>query len=301
MVSGFFAANAQSDKYDKCEIRRPGNVIQFERWLYSKQVAAISKSKKVYKIPVVIHIIHTGEAVGEGFNHSTERIKSQIRTLNEDFRRKKNTPGFNTHQDGEDSRIEFALAQIGPDGSPTDGIVRVDRSLVDPPTGVSDFLTLCARYSYWNPEEYLNIWCMDVGYHGIYTGKSSFPVADLKGLPMEEENVYSDGIFINAINFGQGKTNTIENLDMGRTLTHEMGHFLGLLHTFGPTGDCAYSDYCDDTPPVSSATYGCPVEKPLACDGRQAMIENYMDYSHDKCMSVFTKDQVARMHIVLGN
>lgn len=300
-VVGLFAAHAQPENYDRCEIRRSGDVSLFERWLHSKQVSGMTKSKTIYKIPVVVHIIHTGEPVGEGFNYSTERIKSQIRTLNEDFRRKKGTPGFNAHPDSEDSRIEFVLAQIDPDGNQTDGIVRVNKNFVHPPTGVSDFLTLCSRYSSWNPEAYLNIWCMDVGYHGIYSGKSSFPVADLKGLPMDEDNVDSDGIFINAIKFGQGETNTIQNLDMGRSLTHEMGHFLGLLHTFGAAGNCDYSDYCNDTPPVSSATYGCPAEKPVACDGRPAMIENYMDYSYDRCMNIFTKDQIARMHIVLEN
>jgi hypothetical protein len=276
------------------------DIQQFEQWLYSKQVSAATKLTTTYKIPVVIHIIHTGEPVGEGFNYSTERIESQIRTLNEDFRRKKGTPGFNSHPDGEDSQIEFVLAQVDPDGNPTNGIVRVDRNLVHPPPGISDFITLCSKYSYWDPEQYLNVWCMDVGLHGIYTGKSSFPVSDLNGLPTHHEDAAGDGIFINAINFGQGEP-TIPNLNMGRTLTHEIGHFLGLLHTFGPAGNCDYSDYCDDTPPISSATHGCPSEKPTTCDGRAAMIENYMDYSYDRCMNIFTKNQVVRMHIVLEN
>jgi hypothetical protein len=299
-VVGLFSAMAQSDNYSRCEVRRMEGIDQFEQWVYSKQVNATTKLTTTYKIPVVIHIIHTGELVGEGFNYSMERIESQIRTLNEDFRRKKATPGFNAHPDGEDSQIEFVLAQIDPEGNPTDGIVRVDRNLTRPPSGISDFITLCSKYSYWDPERYLNIWCMDVGLHGIYTGKSSFPVSDLHGLPTQRADAAGDGIFINAINFGQGET-TIPNLDMGRTLTHEMGHFLGLLHTFGPAGSCSYSDYCNDTPPISSPTYGCPSEKPAACDGRPAMSENYMDYSYDRCMNIFTKDQVARMHIVLEN
>jgi hypothetical protein len=301
LVIGVVPATAQSDDHNRCEIRRMENSDQFEHWLYSKQVNAATKLTTTYKIPVVVHIIHTGEPVGEGYNYSMERIESQIRTLNEDFRRKERTPGFNSHPDGEDSRIEFVLAQIDPKGNSTDGIVRVDRNSIHPPAGISDFITLCSKYSYWNPEQYVNIWCMDVGHHGIFTGKSSFPVSDLKGLPIQDENVDADGTFINAINFGQGDTNTIPNLDMGRTLTHELGHFLGLLHTFGAAGNCGYSDYCDDTPPISSATYRCPSEKPTACDGSPAMIENYMDYSYDRCMNIFTKDQVARMRTVLEN
>ena len=300
-VIGLLPVAAQSDDHNRCEVKRIEDTERFEHWLYSKRVEAFTKLNTTYKIPVVIHIIHTGEPPGEGFNYSTERIESQIRTLNEDFRRKEGTPGFNSHPDGEDSQIEFVLAQIDPEGNPTDGIVRVDRNLVHPPSGITDFITLCSKYSYWDPEQFLNIWCMDVGYHGIYTGKASFPISTLDGLPTEHEDTVGDGIFINAINFGQGETNTVPNLDMGRTLTHEMGHFLGLLHTFGATVNCDYSDYCDDTPPISSATYGCPLEEPLACDGRPAMIENYMDYSYDRCMNIFTKDQVARMHIVLEN
>ncbi len=300
-VIGLFSATAQSDDQNRCEIRRTENIDHFEHWLYSKQVNFATMLTTTYTIPVVVHVLHVGEPVGEGFNYSAGRIASQIRTLNEDFRRKEGTPGFNSHPNGEDSQIEFVLAQIDPDGNPTNGIVRIDRNLISPPTGISDFITLCSKYSYWNPEKYLNIWCLDVGLHGIYTGKSSFPVSDLEGLPTQNEDLEGDGIFINAINFGQGETNTIPNLDMGRTLTHEMGHFLGLLHTFGPPGNCNYSDYCDDTPPISSATNGCPSEKPVACDGRPAMIENYMDYSYDMCMNIFTKDQTARMHLVLEN
>jgi hypothetical protein len=300
-VIGILSATAQSHHQERCEVRRIEDIEQFEYWLYSKQVKPVTKLTTIYKIPVVIHIIHTGEPIGEGFNYSMERIEAQIRTLNEDFRRKVGTPGFNSHPDGEDSHIEFVLAQIDPDGNPTNGVVRVNRNLVQPPSGITDFITLCSKYSYWDPEQYLNVWCMDVGLHGIYTGKSSFPVSTLEGLPTEHDAAGGDGIFINAINFGQGETNTLPNLDMGRTLTHEMGHFLGLLHTFGPVGSCDYSDYCDDTPPINSATYGCPLEIPVACDGRPTMIENYMDYSYDRCMNIFTKDQVARMHIVLEN
>jgi len=86
---------------------------------------------------------------------------------------------------------------------------------------------------------------------------------------------------------------------MGRTLTHEIGHFLGLLHTFGSCDK--YTDYCEDTPPAGSATSGCPTVRPIACDGSAVMIENYMDYSNDVCMHAFTSDQITRMRTVLEN
>jgi Pregnancy-associated plasma protein-A/Secretion system C-terminal sorting domain len=299
---GLFSARAQSNNYDRCEIRRIEDIDQFEHWLHSKQTTSVKKQITLYQIPVVVHILHLGEPVGEGFNYSIERIESQIRTLNEDFRRREGTLGFNTHPDGGDALIEFMLAQIDPEGNPTNGIVRVDRNLVHPPPGQNDFISLSSRYSYWNPEQYLNIWCWDIGFHGIYAGKGRFPISDLNGLPTEDEDVADgDGIFINAINFGQGE-NTIPNLDRGRTLTHEMGHFLGLLHTYGSSGNCdEYSDYCEDTPPIGLSTNGCPSVKPIACDGRPVMIENYMDNSYDRCMNIFTKHQIARMHTVLEN
>jgi hypothetical protein len=170
---------------------------------------------------------------------------------------------------------------------------------LEPSPGSGDVITLCSRYSYWDPEQYLNIWCMYIGLPpGLFFGSGRFPVSDLEGLDVQSPD--GDGVFINALNFGRGETNTVPNYDQGRTLTHEMGHFLGLLHTFGPT-QCGHSDYCEDTPPISSATDGCPIEKPLACDGRPAMTENYMDYSYDRCMNIFTNDQISRMHIVLEN
>jgi hypothetical protein len=81
LVIGAFPATAQSDDYYRCEIRRMENGDQFEHWLHSKQVNGATKLTTTYKIPVVVHIIHTGEPVGESYNYSMERIDSQIRTL----------------------------------------------------------------------------------------------------------------------------------------------------------------------------------------------------------------------------
>ena len=83
----------------------------------------------LYRIPVVVHVIHQGEKIGEGYNLSEERIIDQIKTLNEDFRRKVGTRGFNNHPNGADTRIEFVLAKSTPNGTPTNGIVRIDSSI----------------------------------------------------------------------------------------------------------------------------------------------------------------------------
>jgi hypothetical protein len=265
-----------------------------------------ASAQKVYRIPVVVHVLHRGEAEGTEYNFSKERIVNQIQSLNEDFRRKKDTPGFNDHPDGADSNIEFVFAQVDPDGHSTDGIVRVDITKIQPPSSQGDIVTSCSQFSYWDPNRYLNIWCMSPGFQpGVFLGSSRFPKTDLDGLDHLGPQPDGDGVFINASNFGSGVDFTDPNYNMGRTLTHEIGHFLGLLHTFGSINNSRqcddYTDYCDDTPPIPVATDGCPAVVPTSCDGRPVMIGNYMDGSYDACMNIFTHDQVARMRTVLEN
>src|SRR5690606_30424385 len=108
----------------------------------------------------------------------------------------------------------------------------------------------------------------------------------------------AEGILINTHHFGESDLASPHNL--GRTLTHEMGHYLGLLHPWGG-GDCDPNDHCADTPPVSEPVTGCPATPPLACDGQPVMIENYMNWTTDACMNTFTRDQISRMHYVLEN
>jgi hypothetical protein len=160
--------------YDRCEVMRTEDVSYFEHWLNSKKniLAARREANEVYKIPIVVHLLHTGEPIGEGYNFSEERVRTQIRILNEDFRRKEGTPGFNSHPDGADTQIEFVLAQIDPDGNPTNGIVRVNRNLFHPQLDSVDLITISSRYSYWDPQRYLNIWCWDLGerIRSLYAG-----------------------------------------------------------------------------------------------------------------------------------
>lgn len=264
-------------------------------------IADPDPNEPLYRIAVVVHVIHIGEPEGEGTNLSRERIEEQIRILNEDFRRKPGTPGFNDHPAGGDSRIEFFLATETPDGQPTDGIVRINRNLFENP--ISDNLfNHYAWYSYWDYTRYLNIWTQPLPefYTDVVLGVATGPETDLPGghLFQKGEPFQAEGIVINAAHFGASDISS--NYNMGRTLTHEVGHYLGLLHLWGK-GDCENNDYCDDTPPVSGHTIGCPETPPLACDGSFAMTSNYMDWTFDRCMNLFTKDQIARMHYVLEN
>ena len=251
----------------------------------------------VMYIPVVVHVMHNGQPEGEGPNLSTQRIQRQIEILNEDFRRKEGTRGFNDHPDGGDSEIEFVLAAQDPLGAPTDGIVRVDTSLLDV-SNLGYNTNHFAQYSYWNTKQYVNIWttplpesaaCLVLGYS---TGPDTdLPGAHLWATPGPDD---AEGIMINWSHFGESDIDC--HATYGRTLTHEMGHYLGLLHPWGGR-DCEHNDYCDDTPAVDDFVYGRNAF--IGCQGEPIMIGNYMNWSDDEIMNIFTKNQISRMHYVL--
>jgi len=267
----------------------------------SSDVTGPGSDPEVYVLPVVVHVVHLGEPVGQGHNLPAARIHAQIRTLNEDFRRKEGTPGHNAHPHGGDARIEFVLASVDPDGAPTDGIVRVDASTLanpNPPGGLFDYY---AFYGYWDPERYINVWTLPLPEStvDVVLGFATGPETDLPGsdLLLPGEPVQAEGILVNSAHFGPSVASAAHG--QGRTLTHEMGHYLGLLHPWGD-GTCTGDDHCADTPAAGQAVYGCPTSAPLGCDGTPVMVGNYMNYTDDACMNLFTRDQIARMRHVLA-
>ena len=162
--------------------------------------------EKIYTIPLVVHVVHMGEEIGEGHNLSVEQIESQIRVLNEDFRRKPGTRGYNEHPDGGDARIEFVLAKSDPEGNPTDGIVRINANDHGEQVRYHDF-EYYAALSYWNPEYYLNVWTepMPGELTGIVLGKGTGPQTDLPGSDklLRGEPEYREGVLVNAAHFGE--------------------------------------------------------------------------------------------------
>lgn len=254
---------------------------------------------EVVKLPVVVHVIHNGEEIGEGPNLSNAQIQRQIEILNEDFRRKAGTKGYNEHPDGADSKMEFVLAKRDPKSNPFLGINRIDASKVKV-ENLGNNPNHYAQYMYWDPDAYINIWTLPLpeDMECTYLGSATGPETDLPGtqlltIPQEGD---AEGILINWMHFGE--SDIACHARYGRTLTHEMGHYFGLLHPWGGK-DCASNDYCDDTPAADSAIFGSvPYE---GCAGETIMIANYMNYSDDGAMNIFTKDQVERMHYVLEN
>jgi hypothetical protein len=268
--------------------------------------ANLRVADKLIKIPVVFHIIHNNPVniIGgtNNANITEEQIKSQIVALNEDYRRKSGTRGFNTNPVGADMEIEFELATKDPNGAATTGITRtfIDQNTWDI---ASDYTTIANKIK-WDYEKYLNIWV--VRGNGRTIGYSEFPydskLIGLGSTPQDiAEQLIFDGVIVDYRYVGSccGVQGTTYNL--GRTITHEVGHWLGLLHTNGDE-NCG-TDYCEDTPQIESLnnSTSCPALS-STCGGvrRTNMIENYMDYSPDRCMNIFTLNQKQRVRSALS-
>jgi len=251
------------------------------------------------QIPVVVHVLHAGEPEGDGTNLSGERIHAQIRILNEDFQRRPGTPGFNTDPTGGDARLEFRLAERAPDGTATSGVVRVDVTGRANPHPANDVFRYSAHYGYWPRNEYVNIWVIPLpdAATDVVLGFATGPQTDLPGADFlaPGEPTQPEGIVVNAAHFGPDPSVTH---GQGRTLTHEMGHYLGLLHPWGG-GDCAANDFVHDTPAVAASITSC-VQR-TGCSGEPTQPSNYMTFAPDACMNVFTRGQIARMHHVLDS
>ncbi|MEM8507247.1 MAG: zinc metalloprotease [Bacteroidota bacterium] len=263
----------------------------------------------IYRIPVVVHVVHAGEPVGEGANISVEQVRSQIEVLNEDFRRVSGTNGFNALGIGADTQIEFYLAEQDPDGRllGEPGIDRINGNRQEWPKGIfrNPIETDLKPNTIWPTDRYFNIWTVNFG--GFLSrdllGYAQFPDASgLEGLNEIGGSPETDGIVIGYKYFGSSEKGNFPALiapfDLGRTTTHEVGHWLGLRHIWGD-GDCTVDDFCLDTPIAAAPNSGCPVES-ISC-GTLDLFENYMDYTNDACMNVFTLDQKDRMLTVLEN
>ncbi len=252
---------------------------------------------EIIRIPVVVHVIHNSTSGNiEGSNISDAQIYSQIDVLNEDYRRMAGTPGYNTNEVGADMQIEFFLANIDPDGHPSTGINRVYSSRRS--FNVLSETSTIANLSYWDANKYLNVWVTTLS--GGYLGYAEFPIGNYDGLEITDIDEKTDGVFIDHRAFGRN-TGTVEGpYAFGRTTTHEIGHWLGLIHTWGDAR-CG-TDYCDDTPQAESSnnTVVCtPVYSSCRGTTTRNMIENYMDYTVDSCMNIFTQDQKARVRAIL--
>ncbi len=273
---------------------------QFEAWMAKKleERALQPEGAKVNAsriIPTVVHVIYSNA----GENIPDAQVISQIDILNEDFQRL-NADTTNTpvafRPDAVDSDIEFCLASIDPSGNPTNGINRV--SLAGSPFSTGFVDSNIKPATFWDPNNYFNIWVVNM--QGGILGYAQFPSSSgLAGMPGNGGAANTDGCVLLTSSVGRPPDNPNGGpYNLGRTATHEVGHWLGLRHIWGD-GGCGTDDFCADTPESDGSNFGCPVSH-VSC-GTTDQVQNYMDYTDDACMNLFTADQKARMDVVLAN
>lgn len=256
----------------------------------------LSKKAVKYTIPVVFHVMHTYGPE----NISKEQIEDQMKILNDDFQRL-NADRTNTRSIfsgvAADCEIEFKLARIDPNGNCTEGINRVYSPLTDR----GDDAVKSVPGANWDRRKYLNIWVVkDIGMGADEGGR----VLGYATLPYFSQGS-NDGIVI--LSDYVGSIGTSNKGRAGRTLTHEVGHWLGLYHPFqnGCGGNCSTTgDRICDTPPVSSPSFGCPTSNNTCSNdvpNQLDQVENFMDYANGSCMNMFTTGQKNVMHSVLSD
>ncbi|RMG71443.1 MAG: T9SS C-terminal target domain-containing protein [Bacteroidetes bacterium] len=237
------------------------------------------QARAVIRIPVVVHVVYRTATE----NISDAQIQSQIDVLNEDFRRL-NADADNTWPQAADAEIEFCLASVDPNGNATTGITRTSTTVTSHGTDNSVKFNSQGGKDAWPAGDYLNMWVCNIG--GSILGYAQFPGGAAA----------TDGVVMDYRYFGTIGTATAP-FDLGRTATHEVGHWLNLRHIWGD-GNCSVDDFVSDTPTSDAPNYGCAVGH-VSCSSTD-MVQNYMDYSDDGCMNLFTTGQKNRMRALFA-
>lgn len=257
----------------------------------------------VVTIPVVVHVVYNTTTQ----NISQAQIQSQIDILNKDFRKlNADTSSIPTafKSVAADCEVQFCLAQRDPSGNATTGITRTQTSVTSFIDDDKVKYASSGGHDIWDRNKYLNLWVCNLG-NGLL-GYAQFPGG----------TAATDGVVIGYTCFGSTGT-AASPYNKGRTATHEIGHWLNLYHTF--QGGCAGTtnsncstagDRVCDTPPTSTANYGCPSTQNTCTEtspfpspytsNQNDMTMNYMDYVDDACMYLFTTGQKARMQALFA-
>ena len=277
------------------DLNYKSSYLENEKFFNIQNLLKASINDSTYIIPVVVHVIYHADNA-EVENVSDEQVQSQIDVLNEDY----NIINENILDVPaiwqplvRNSKIKFVLANTDTNGNYTNGITRTA-------TNITNAFSIFDNRIYskadggqnaWNSNYYLNIWVCDLENNVL--GFAAFPGTIQN----------SDGVVINYKAFGRFK-NTKAPYNYGRTATHEVGHWLNLIHIWGDdNGGCSNDDAISDTPKQANSNTRCPsFPKTDACTDTAPgiMYMNYMDYTDDRCMSFFTNRQVERMKLALS-
>ena len=247
-------------------------------------------SRALYNIPVVVHVVYNTTSE----NISDAQIQSQLAVLNKDFS-KTNTDASGVpsvwQSIAANTDVQFCLATVDPNGNATHGITRTSTSVTSFSTNDNVKFNSSGGKNAWNAADYLNLWVCDLG--GGVLGYAQFP-----GGPAS-----TDGVVIDYQAFGTTGT-AAAPFHLGRTATHEVGHWLNLYHIWGDDGSsCSGTDNVSDTPNQADENYGCPAFPTVSCSNgpNGDMFMNYMDYSDDACLLMFTNGQKARMQSLFAS
>ncbi|MBK9250049.1 MAG: T9SS type A sorting domain-containing protein [Ignavibacteria bacterium] len=274
------------------------NIERFKVMLH-KGVTTASPSAaagEIITIPVVVHVIWRRMVE----NISDAQIRSQIDILNQDYRLRNSDSLMKTHPFWPfiaDAKIEFCLASRDPLGNATTGITRTRTDSTSFEGVGSEKHSATGGIDNWNPSQYLNLWVCNLGGSDDNTlGYAAFPF-EMHSAPED------DGVVIDYESFGNIGTVQEPN-NLGRTATHEVGHWLGLYHIWGDNEPLCGDDEVLDTPRADEANFHCPTfphDANDSCDtdNNGEMYMNYMDYVDDACMKMFTKGQAFRMQSTL--
>jgi hypothetical protein len=260
-----------------------------ERIAYLKKIEEFKKQSPnkiqntVLVVPVVFHVLYENQ----NQNIPDSKIQLQLDILNKDYR-KRNTDTLSTPSAfkslAADLQIEFCLAKRDPHGNPTNGIERRLVSINEIGSTQSFCDSLQGGLYIWDRDSYLNIWVCEIEAIGATLGYCSVPSFNP---PAKSDGVVIDYRYI-------GSSSNI-HYNKGRTATHEIGHWFDLQHIWGDDfGLCSIDDGIADTPPQTLEHYGVPVFPSLdSCSPifPGTMFMNFLDYTDDVAMNIFTQGQ----------
>ncbi len=252
-----------------------------------KYAARDTSSNELISVPVVIHVLYKNAIQ----NISDAQILSQLEVLNKDFSNQNNdrdnTP-FVFKNLSADTKIKFCLAQVDPKGKSTSGIIRKQSKIEVFTADDAMKFSASGGDDAWDSQRYLNIWVCTLSARSLGYATPPGGGADRDGV------VIAYDVF--------GTVGTLRSpFDKGRTATHEIGHWLGLKHMWGDT-DCG-DDGVDDTPRQKTYNFGSPIFPHVtdcSLDANGDMFMNYMDFSDDAAMNMFTIDQKKRMRALFA-